>query len=322
VRHMRGPDTGTPARWPGSWRRTSSVDMSRPDGPSGHLVLECRGRDLYTASDGSPVVTDAVRFGLVVDYFGGTRIEAVDGDPPWLGRLRGRSATGGFRRMVTSELDPPPAEGSLAALLLDEIPVVTMISRAALSDRHMIVSGGSPLSIVDVCSGWRSDGGMASTLQRTGLLPPIERPSTPDLSTTDDPLAWHAMPDEFAAGSMRRIRRLDVVPGTPVRIDSLFRDSLQHPAQGHRVVHEYGVTAQVEPHEPYRITAITSSPHVLPAQECPAAAASARRLVARELATLRELVRQDFAGTSTCTHLNDHLRAVGDLATLLRATPA
>jgi hypothetical protein len=65
------------------------------------------------------------------------------------------------------------------------------------------------------------------------------------------------------------------------------------------------------------IIAIEATPHILPAPECPAAAMSAQRLVGLPLARLRAHVATTFFGTSTCTHLNDALRALGDLEKLL-----
>ena len=65
------------------------------------------------------------------------------------------------------------------------------------------------------------------------------------------------------------------------------------------------------------VTRIDTNPRVLPAPECPAAAASAQRLVGCSLGQLREHVASSFTGTSTCTHLNDALRALGDLDAFL-----
>ncbi|MBV9661248.1 MAG: hypothetical protein JO337_08840, partial [Acidimicrobiales bacterium] len=50
-----GPLETTPDRRPGSIRRTMTVDGSRPDGPRGDVVITGRGRDLWTAADGSTV---------------------------------------------------------------------------------------------------------------------------------------------------------------------------------------------------------------------------------------------------------------------------
>ena len=60
----------------------------------------------------------------------------------------------------------------------------------------------------------------------------------------------------------------------------------------------------------------TATPRVLPWFECPEAAASAGRLAGRTLDSLRAGVRAEFLGASTCTHLNDMLRALADVGEL------
>ena len=59
-----------------------------------------------------------------------------------------------------------------------------------------------------------------------------------------------------------------------------------------------------------------ANPRVLPWFECPEAAGSARRLVGDSLDGLRAHVRAEFVGASTCTHLNDALRALEDVPAL------
>jgi hypothetical protein len=60
---------------------------------------------------------------------------------------------------------------------------------------------------------------------------------------------------------------------------------------------------------------------VLPWTECPFAAASAARLDGHAVGELRELVGREFKGTTTCTHLNDLLRSLADLARLVALLP-
>jgi hypothetical protein len=55
---------------------------------------------------------------------------------------------------------------------------------------------------------------------------------------------------------------------------------------------------------------------VLPWPECPAAAASAGRLVGHPVTDIRGVVRQDLRGVTTCTHLNDLLRSMGDIGAM------
>jgi hypothetical protein len=52
---------------------------------------------------------------------------------------------------------------------------------------------------------------------------------------------------------------------------------------------------------------------VLPWVECPAAAVSAKRVVGTTPDDLRARIKSTFVGTSTCTHLNDTLRALAAL---------
>ncbi|MGE0879872.1 MAG: DUF2889 domain-containing protein, partial [Acidimicrobiia bacterium] len=49
---------------------------------------------------------------------------------------------------------------------------------------------------------------------------------------------------------------------------------------------------------------------------CPGAVASASRLVGKEISQIRDFVRTDFRGITTCTHLNDLVRSLGDLDAL------
>jgi hypothetical protein len=58
---------------------------------------------------------------------------------------------------------------------------------------------------------------------------------------------------------------------------------------------------------------------VLPYHECPEAAASAQRAIGTATSGLRSRTRAEFTGASTCTHLNDVLRALEDVEALAAA---
>jgi Protein of unknown function (DUF2889) len=64
-----------------------------------------------------------------------------------------------------------------------------------------------------------------------------------------------------------------------------------------------------------------ATPKVLPWPECSDAGASATRLVGLPLDDIRQYVRTDLNGISTCTHLNDLLRSLGDVPALLAKMP-
>jgi hypothetical protein len=49
---------------------------------------------------------------------------------------------------------------------------------------------------------------------------------------------------------------------------------------------------------------------VLPYGECPRAAAAPQALVGRHVTEAAQALPQELAGTASCTHLNDLLRAV------------
>jgi hypothetical protein len=97
-------------------------------------------------------------------------------------------------------------------------------------------------------------------------------------------------------------------------VEAIFRDSYVLPGGLETVIHEYTLTAEIDGGTVSRCEAV---PRTLPWTECPAAAASAGRLAGVPLAGLRRHVRDTFTGISTCTHLNDMLRALEDVPALL-----
>jgi hypothetical protein len=121
--------------------------------------------------------------------------------------------------------------------------------------------------------------------------------------------------------AVRRRRRLDLigpdVAGGAHRIDLHFRDSHADAHARETVLHEYTVAGTAD--LPVgRIGAVSAQARVLPWLECPGAVASAQRIGGMDLSSLRPLVRRDFVGRTTCTHLNDSLRSLGDIAALYR----
>jgi hypothetical protein len=180
--------------------------------------------------------------------------------------------------------------------------------------------GLAMLQQADLCAGWKAGGTIMQGFAENNP-PVVTGPDAPSLDDGDDPLAWHEYPGPLPEHGMRRRRRIDVLAvddrasGALVwAIDAHFRDSYVDD-EGETVVHEYTVIARVD------ITTATvleaaATPRVLPWFECPEAAASAGRLAGRTLESLRAGVRAEFLGASTCTHLNDMLRALADVAVL------
>jgi hypothetical protein len=85
------------------------------------------------------------------------------------------------------------------------------------------------------------------------------------------------------------------------------------------VLHEYDVVATLTAE--HRIASIAAEPRVLPYDECSLAAASPARLLGRHIDELAAEVRAT-AGRSTCTHLDDLLRSLVAVPSLLRRVTA
>jgi hypothetical protein len=100
----------------------------------------------------------------------------------------------------------------------------------------------------------------------------------------------------------------------------MFRDTHVDPDGRETVLHEYSLTASLDP-DSLALSGAEARPRVLPWTECPSAAASAQRLDGHRVSELRELVGREFRGTTTCTHLNDLLRSLAVLEGLTALLP-
>jgi hypothetical protein len=331
------PTSGTPARRAGSVRRTSTVDMLRPDGLLGPLVLAGRGRDLRTGPSGGPRTVSEASVRAIVDFAGGRLLRELSTDPGRpLDALIGARVGSGFRGRL-DEADPElAAEQDLLYLLLDELPVTTLVSGHAVgagtSEQAMKATvarqgtpaghAGRPGFVADLCAGFATGGTIMTGITDTGLPPVVTGPAALPLDTGDDPDAWHET-EPLPPQGMRRTRRIDVLPENPAMpsehatVDAIFRDSYVLPDGPETVIHEYTLTARIDDGS---ITNCEARARVLPWVECPAAVASAGRLAGVPLAGLRRHVRETFTGTTTCTHLNDMLRALEDVPALLERT--
>jgi hypothetical protein len=299
--------------------------MLRPEGLSGPLLLLGRARDLVTEAGGAGRVVAEASTRVRIDFTGGRVVQEFTSDPPRpaLGALVGSRASSGFRSAALAADPTLPEENGLLNLLVDDIPVTTLVSGHAwgagtpVERRLPVVTMRSHL-IRDQCAGFADGATIMAEVDRTGIPPLVTGPAALPLVHPDDdadPDGWHAT-DALPPHGMRRTRRIDVRPGTPTVVDVLFRDSYVRPDGLETVIHEYTVAMQVDP-DAGVVLACEATPRVLPWTECPAAALSARRLAGRPLSGLRQHVRETFGGTSTCTHLNDTLRSLEDVPALL-----
>ncbi|HEY3940903.1 MAG TPA: DUF2889 domain-containing protein [Acidimicrobiales bacterium] len=325
---LPGPAPGpAPDRRPGSVRRTSHLDATRGEGSGfmGVVAIAGAARDLQTGPDGYQVLGEA---SLVVGIGPDGLIDRVHATPSGTGveALVGHRIGFGFRSSVKELLTE--LSGSLLGLLVDDLSGAPAPSGyGAIRDRVLLGLPDPPMppmpegarrgaTQTDVCAGWRA-GGVPTTARQTGMPMPFEAepPVAPDL-TVGDPVAWHAM-GPLGGGQSRRVRRMDLWrEGEVLVVDAMFRDSTVDPDLTQRVVHEYALSAQLDP-ATLSILDIDAEPRSLPfPTDCPLAADSARLILGQPVAGLRESVRTLSAGPVSCTHLNDAMRSLADMATL------
>jgi len=313
------PATTTPPRRPGSVRRTTTHDSLRPDGLTGRLLVVARGRDLRTEVDGSTSVVDAVRLDIEVDYLSGRTITSITADPDFDGidRLIGVRAASGFRGRLGEVLPGEREAGTLRHQLLDDLPTAVLVSGNSLhAELDMPRDPERMRTGVDQCAGWARGASIMVGWSDEGATPRVTGPLAPPLVLDGDPSAWHELL-VLGPHDMRRARRMDVwAEDDGVHVDAFFRDSHVLADGDDTVLHEYGVAAVIDPTS-RTFTSCAATVGVLPWQECPMALASAGRLVGAPVDGLRAWVRTSFTGTSTCTHLNDTLRALEDVPSLV-----
>lgn len=319
----RGPAEATPPRRPGSVRRTASIDMFWPAGPGTQLRLIGRARDLLTPSDGGdPLVLreDSMRGGVN----SATRtIEEIEATPARanLTRLIGARGGGNSRAVLAEAMADEAAAGTPLYLLLDDIAGASLIAGFAYSrwiDRDLLIreiSAGPVRNMTGVCAGFQPGSGAlmpdGSSAWNHQVQPvqPLPRP--------EDPVGWHAL-EEITEMAMRRARRIDVHVGDVITIDSMFQDSSTVPTGGRVAVHEYRLTATADPVTGQLLT-IDADPRVLPYDECPLASRNVGKIIGTPLSELRTVVLEKLPGTEGCTHLNDAMRALAEVPTLVRA---
>lgn len=321
---VHAPRTSLKARRPGSVRRSITIDTIRPGDILGDAVQIAVGRDLLTHPDGTSEVLGSVNVRTRLDYADHYRLTELQADPgpSELDELVGASVSTGFRAAMVAAVPQQQANATLLHAVLDDLPGAALVSGYAIGHPGAFPKrkpGAPVLQIEGLCAGFQRDGTIMDMMNTDGTAPVVTGPAAPSLLDPDDLLAWHEL-RRMSANDMRRWRRLDVMPGTtpdtPVEVEAYFRDSHMDEHGRETVIHEYTVRVVVDPHT-QRIIGSDAVAHSLPWVECIEAEASGDRLAGLALSGLRPLVREDFVGVSTCTHLNDTMRSIEDVRALL-----
>ncbi len=321
----------SPVRRPGSIRRTSSIDVTWPGGMEGSRQMDGRARDLVTPISGGPGIVRAAS--TMIAMINNDRvIEAISASPAPAGlqHVVGGRGGGHLRNVLRENLPDLLAEASPLYLLLDDISGISLISSWVLALWGAFSADGvTKMDQAEIQAHMASRAGVCWGLKpgNSGVSPDhvameIDTTDAKELRNPLDPEGWHDLPME-AIMSMRRARRIDVWREAgqgqergQIMIEAAFQDSANHPDGGRAALHEYIIRATVDP-QTMVLTSLVPEPHVLPYHECPGAVVNAMTLVGTPIADMRSAVLEQLHRDRGCTHLNDALRSMAEVPSLL-----
>jgi hypothetical protein len=318
--------TGTPARRPGSIRRTATINMVWPGGYGTPLQLRGRARDLQTPVEGDPVVVGEA--GMIVTIGEARTVTAIEAwpAPDTVQQLVGARGGSAFRSAIDEALPAERESATPLYFLLDDIAGSSLIAGAGWSRSQPMwmkeqrasraPARREPVGMRKgrlICSGLRPGGYHESVRESRDGYQHFLRVAG-DLSTSDQ-WAWHDI-EAAPAVCTRRRRRVDLWPdGETLRVDAHFRDSIWDVDGTELALHEYTLDAKVQ-RSSRQVLDLTATPRVLPFPECPAAAPHVAQLVGREVDGFRTSVQETLREIEACTHLNDMLRCLGEVHAL------
>lgn len=316
-----------PVRPLGSVRRTSSIDVSWPDGIEGERLFVGRVRDYATPATGGAgrVLGEAeTQARINADK----TITAIDANPApeALAQLVGQRA-GGHLRMFIREIMPELIErGDPLYLALDDLSGTALVSAFAWSQWYddwaaRIQEAMTPEELqkhmiqrVNVCWGLKEGN---SGLSPGGPPRSVADADAGQLVNPADPEGWHALPEADGPG-FRRARRIDLwreADSGLIRVDAAFQDSARRKDGGRVAIHEYNLAATIDPASG-ELLSLAPEARILPFSECPGAVHNTQRLIGARIADIREDVLARLRGPEGCTHLNDALRALAEVPRL------
>lgn len=316
-----------PVRSANSVRRTSSIDVSWPDGANADRLFVGRARDLLTPGAGGQgqLLGEAeFRARLNDDKV----IDSIEANPApdKIADLVGQRA-GGHLRIFLSELIPELIEQAAPLYLaLDDLSGTALVSAFAWSQWHpdwtqLIRQRFSDEEFerlmserIDICWGLAEGN---SGVRPGGPPNTVADADAGELRNPDDPNGWHTLFDSEGPG-FRRARRIDVARDDGaglIRVDSAFQDSAKRKDGGRVAIHEYNLSATVDL-KSGEILSLEPEARILPFSECPGAVHNTQRLVGSRIHDIRGEVLGNLRGTAGCTHLNDALRALAEVPKL------
>jgi hypothetical protein len=310
----RRPQTRTPPRIPGSIRRSSHIGV-QTSGEQPDVVVHGAVRDVRTDAEGDGHIVGEASLDCVVAPDRTVTSITSDLAAPALPQLVGRVAHRGWRAAAREVVD---ADSPLSSLL-DDVPIALLLSSyGALRQGSLDLPSVQPLMqrMRNLCAGWASDATPMRIIDSGDPMPLPGVVQVPDFDEADPLATERRLP--LVRGEVRRIRRLDVVPGDDVQIHASFRDTWCDGDGVEGVLHEYVLTATLDADR--RVATVEAEPRVLPYTECTLAAASPARLIGQRIEDVAAEVKAT-ADTTTCTHLDDLLRSLDVVPALLeRAT--
>lgn len=319
---LPNPRGHAPLRRPLSVRRTSSIDVTWPDGPTHNMHFHGYGRDIFTpASGGDPQIIAIDE--LFAELSPERTIQAIRSEPPRanVGKLVGVRGGGYLRRALNETLPEEGNKGSPLYLLIDDLSGASLVSGWALystgaaripdmtdDQRHALMTDRE-----GVCIGFRP--GSSALEVREDLASRQNSAKVAHLHHPDDPKGWHPV-NYGTMLSFRRARRIDVWIDGDIHIDATFQDSAAQPDGSRDAVHEYSLQVTADP-DTLAIKTIAATPHVLPFPECPNAIEDIGKMVGRRLGDMRGAVLEEFPKVKGCTHLNDCMRSIAEVPVLV-----
>lgn len=317
----RNPLGPAPLRRPNSVRRTSSLDVTWPQGYDQPARFLGRARDIYTPTGGgAPIVIkdDTLIASLAQDR----TIHDIASEPlrPGIEALAGERGGGYLRSALDKALPQERDAGSPLYLLIDDLSGTSLICRWAWlhwsnrSDELQALLPPEALAqrkknMEGICTGFRPGSSALRPHREENCV------AVPSQVNPQDPLGWHEL-TEHTQVAMRRARRIDVwIEGDVLHIDAAFQDSATDPAGGRVAIHEYQLQATADI-ATMTLTSIVADPRILPFAECPNAPDNIQRLLGTPLRDLRGVVPEKLRRIDGCTHLNDAMRALAEVPVL------